>query len=354
LSLRKYLTKDNVETIAIEKYQQNGLGITFEDIVREFSVNKGKAQRKLKYFHERHVLFTAKDIALEVPGILENKSPQRYFPTCIKAKIIEGLRKRKNVLVSPTGVNHSSTSLSSGDEMVLQTLEGHILPLLPAAPLSLHNIHLKTSVTPERYEELDGLLPIPGNKGKKHPQIIGTSNVDYTLYPKGIVTAEVMCSNHPFRVQTEEDRTRLLVFFGQLRQALISILSDSHERFVPDVLEWEVTECDINKDIKVSDWFHWTGQNVQVKHLNHLFSLYIKSMGKDTVYRIEERKHPHVSVSEFITDVFNPSEKMEKLISEFREEQKQLAGYNVYVQSLLVAAGILAIKLFFKDSYGYW
>jgi hypothetical protein len=53
-------------------------------------------------------------------------------------------------------------------------------------------------------------------------------------------------------------------------------------------------------------------------------------MCKDTVYRIEERKHPHVSVSEFITNVFNPLEKMEKLISEkfeilfigFREKQK--------------------------------
>ena len=55
------------------------------------------------------------------------------------------------------------------------------------------------------------------------------------------------------RLQTEEDRSRLLVFFGQIRQALISILSDSHERTVPNVLEWELTECDINKDVKVSD-----------------------------------------------------------------------------------------------------
>jgi hypothetical protein len=48
-------------------------------------------------------------------------------------------------------------------------------------------------------------------------------------------------------------------------------------------------------------------------------------MGKDTVYRVEERKHPHQSPLDFINDVFNPVEKVEKLISEFREEQKQLA-----------------------------
>ena len=83
----------------------------------------------------------------------------------------------------------------------------------------------------------------------------GTSRVDYTFYPSGTVNIEVSCSNHPFRLQTEEDRSRILVFFGQLRQVLISILMDSHERIVPDVLEWEITQCDINKDIKVSDWF---------------------------------------------------------------------------------------------------
>ena len=57
----------------------------------------------------------------------------------------------------------------------------------------------------------------------------------------------------------------------------------------------------------------------------HLIILlfYIKSMGKDTVYRIEERKHPHISPLDFINDVFNPLEKIEKLISEFRKEQKQ-------------------------------
>jgi hypothetical protein len=81
--------------------------------------------------------------------------------------------------------------------------------------------------------------------------------------------------------------------------------------------------CDINKDIKVSDGFHFAGPNIQVKYMDHLFSLYIKSMGKDTVYRIEERKHPHTSPIDFINDVLNPIEKSEKLVSEFRKGLKQ-------------------------------
>jgi hypothetical protein len=65
LSLRKYKTKEIVEKIAIEKYQKNGLDITIEDIERSFSINKANAQRKLKYFHERDILFTANDLTLE-------------------------------------------------------------------------------------------------------------------------------------------------------------------------------------------------------------------------------------------------------------------------------------------------
>jgi hypothetical protein len=105
LSLRKYKTKDIVEKIAIEKYQKNGLGITIEDVERNFYVNKAKAQRTLKYFHEGKVLFTANDLILEGITVLKNTSPQQYFPSLVKAKIIEDLVKRNNVLVNPTGVD---------------------------------------------------------------------------------------------------------------------------------------------------------------------------------------------------------------------------------------------------------
>jgi hypothetical protein len=322
LSLKEYVRKHIVEKIAIEKYRENGLGITFEDIEREFSVNKAKAQRTLKHFHERKVLFTANDLILGGITVLKNTSPQQYFPTCIKSKIVEGLSKRESVLVNPTGVNHSSNPLSSlvplvlntNDQIILETLEGHILPLLPTTPSYIHNIHLKLGIIPQCYVEL-GLPTIPGNKGKKTTEVPGTSKVDYTFYPNGTVNVEVMCSNNPFRLQTEEDRSRLLVFLGQIEQVLISVLSASHGRIVPNVLEWEVTECDINKDVKVSDWFHYAGLRIQVKHMDRLFSLYIKKMGKDTVYRVEERKHPHIPALDFINDIFNPMEKVEKQIA---------------------------------------
>jgi hypothetical protein len=77
-----------------------------------------------------------------------------------------------------------------------------------------------------------------------------------------------------------------------IRDRLIILLADKHERLVPDIMDWQLTEADINKDIKVSDLFHLSAIKIQVRHLDHLFSIYIKSMGKDTVCRLEERKHP--------------------------------------------------------------
>jgi hypothetical protein len=61
---------------------------------------------------------------------------------------------------------------------------------------------------------------------------------------------------------------------------------------------------------------HFSAIKVQVKDLDHLFSIYIKSMGKDTVCRVEERKHPNQSAIEFINDVFNPFERVEKQVAE--------------------------------------
>jgi len=33
-----------------------------------------------------------------------------------------------------------------------------------------------------------------------------------------------------------------------------------------DIMDWQLTECDINKDIKISDFFHLFAIKVQVRH----------------------------------------------------------------------------------------
>ena len=131
------------------------------------------------------------------------------------------------------------------------------------------------------------------NYGKNYEEIIGKTKVDYILYSSGTVVIHTTCSNYPFKVETEEDKLKLIGYFGQIRAGLIHLLNDSRERIVPTISEWEVTECDFNKDIKVSDYFHMTALKIRIKHLDHLLGLYVKAMGQDTVLRVEETKHPN-------------------------------------------------------------
>src|SRR6188472_29380 len=106
----RHISEHKVKEIAIEKYKCSGYGITFEDLTKGFPVKKSQAQRSLKHFHAKSVLFTAQDLVCQGINLLENKSPQQYFPACIKPRIIENL-KRRNVLVEPTGVNLLNNSL---------------------------------------------------------------------------------------------------------------------------------------------------------------------------------------------------------------------------------------------------
>src|SRR6266516_1986783 len=71
-----------------------------------------QAQRSLKHFHAKGVLFAAEDLICQGIDLVHNTSLQQYVPACIKADIIEDLKKRKNVLVEPTGVNLSKDSLN--------------------------------------------------------------------------------------------------------------------------------------------------------------------------------------------------------------------------------------------------
>lgn len=90
------------------------------------------------------------------------------------------------------------------------------------------------------------------------------------------------------------------------------------------MMEWYLTECDINRDIKVSDCLHYTGIKIQVKHLDHLFRIYIKSMGRDTVCRVEEERRYNRPAIEAINDIFNPYERVEKELAAQRKILHQI------------------------------
>jgi hypothetical protein len=308
----QYVSSDEITKLAIERYKMNGRrGITYTDLLEAgFAEHKTQAQDMLKYHLRIGTLFT-----------LEAKRPQQYFPTDIKSDIMENLAK--STQIDPTGVASSKSSHISKhplsncmEPVILQTLEGYVLPLLPKAPLFIHNMHFKTKLSEECYSELN--LPThKGNGGKYHTEIIGNTRVNYIFYSSGIVNVDTACSRNPYKLETEQDRARMHSCLGQIRDRLILLLHDTHERLVPDIMNWYLTECDINKDIKVSDALHLSAIKVQVKHVDHLFSVYIKSMGKDTVCRVEQRKHlAGKPVIEVINDILNPLDRFERKFTE--------------------------------------
>jgi len=307
-SRRRYTRAQEVEKLAVNKYNKNGTGITFIDLLSAgLASHKKQAQISLKRCLGMN-LFT-----------LGSRKPQQYYPICLKSEISKN-KLLKNIPIGVTGVGsfdvphycinntkNNKFSYHCNESLVIQSLEGYVLPLLPSAPLHIHKIQLKLKITQGCYAELR--LPIDRrNNGKEHVEIIGKVRVSYRFYANGTVMVFTESSNNPFKLEDETDLSRLIAFLGQVRDRLVTFLADTHERIVPGILEWELTQCDINKDIKVGESLQYTGLKVQVKHFDHLFRVYIKSMGKDTVCRVEESLNPkNKPAVQAINDIFSNS-----------------------------------------------
>jgi hypothetical protein len=316
---RRYTRAREIETLAVSKYKSNGKGITYKDLLSDgFASNKEQAQITLKYYFKRNILFS-----------LGNYKPQRYYPGCLKSEIL-----KKNIPIEPTGVrlpknglfrgNKISTKIehlhSGRESIIFQTLEGYVLPLLPKAPLHVHKLQLKLKIPAEYYQGIP-LAVAPWNKGKEHEEIIGNVHARYRFYANGTVMVSTESSNNPFKLEDDSNLGSIIAFFGQLRDRLIVFLGDRHERVVPGIMEWVLTQWDVNKDVRISDLFHCSSINIQVKHLIHLFRIYVKSMGMKTVCRIEESCTSKGSANaiETITDILNPHERLERKLDEMME-----------------------------------
>jgi hypothetical protein len=330
---RRYTHRKEIEDLAVAEFRKRKRPLTTNLMVeRGLATDDKQARRSLRHFSHtkpQPVLFTIK-----------RRRPQEYWPACLRAEVeahIASKEIRKNVTYGPTGLraaqhdHDSSTSILSmpaHDQIVIQTLEHWLLPLLPDAPLYLHNIHLKFALAnAECYNQLS--LPIrpshQRSRAKHHSEVIDGVGLDYIFYPNGTVEVYIINSRFPFKLQTDIDRSRILIFLGQVRQALIDFLQARHTVIVPSVPEWQVTGCEVNKDINIgSDWLQFSGLHIQMKHLDHAFSLYVKAMGRDAVVRTEQKLNVKRPVIEAIDDIFNPAKGLEKRIENMEKMLTQI------------------------------
>jgi hypothetical protein len=293
--LLKRIPKKKIEELAIQKYRTCGQGIDFSDIMK-FSCSKTKAQRILKDCCKQRILFRSP----------QRTSPQRYYPSANRADILENLKQKGNVPIQLTEVTSSKAPLSTLEERKAQNLLD-ALYLLGRSPLYIHKLQLQLSLDSRYYTDVQKYCS-KYNKAKQHEEKIGRTIVKYLVYPNGKTMVFVACSNNSFKLEDEADETILYSFLGQVRDRLLYLLTDPHERIIPPITKWILTGCDINKDITVTDMLQLSGINIQLKDANRVFRIYIKSLGDKAVYRVEESVMMRSALVDVLHSITSPSE----------------------------------------------
>ena len=295
-TLSKRISKKKIEELAIQKYRACGQGIDFSDVM-EFRCSKANAQRILKDCCVQRILFRSP----------KRTSPQRYYPSILKADILENLKQKGNVPIQLTEVISSNAPLST---LVVEQKAQNLFDILYSfgrCLLYIHKLQLQLSLEPKYYTDIQkGSSKY--NKAKQHEEKVGKSIVKYLVYPNGKVMVFVACSNNPFKLEDEADESILYAFLGQVRDRLLYLVTDPHERIVPPITEWLLTGCDINKDITVTDMLQLSAINIQLKDADRVFRLYIKSLGDKAVYRVEESLKMRFSLVDVLRTIRSPSE----------------------------------------------
>lgn len=293
-------------------------GITIGDLMTTgLAKNKEHAMNIVRHMKKRGILYTG-----------GRKKPQVYYLTECKSTI--------ECRIAHNGVSDVDSKMLVSDDITKQSLESFVLPMLKDSSAYIHRLQFKVEVMDyQLYEDVYDSFCLPSlrceeqNGGKSFERRLGDYTVRYVLYPK-VIMAYTNSSRHPHRLLTDDDHLNLLAFLGQIRQELCSAIQDRYEKVIPSLSEWLIMGCDINKDIQVSNSMHFSGLKIQVKHLDHLFRLYIKDMGDRTVCRVEQALSPKMSATQFIFEEFTQANTASRL-SELENEVKQLKSRLVGV-----------------------
>jgi len=310
------ITSKDVQALAFKEFKGSKKGLTFNDLITKFEISKKRAQRKLKDCHKGGILFTP-----------EKRKPQKFYPTCLRAEVIEYLYK-KNVPVDPTGVTSHHNPLEQ--QKAQNLLE--VLSLLPFAPPHIHKILLMLHIDREYYATL-GKKPRDGNLAKVYEEWIGKAFVTYTYNKNGRVEIAVACDKNPFKLETDDDVTILSYFVGQVKDRMLNHLDDLKERGVPSESRWVLKGCDLNRDVEISDNMQITLPDIQLKYVGRVFRLYVKTLGEKAICRGEESLTLNSTLNKAFDEIRNPG------IKEVKKELAEIKSMMMTDRTELKAAG---------------
>jgi hypothetical protein len=75
-------------------------------------------------------------------------------------------------------------------------------------------------------------------------------------------------------------------------------ISDPRERLVPPIIYWRFMQCDLDKDIEITEMMQFTLPDIQLICVGRLFRTYVKLLDNRAVSRAEES----LKVDHFLTD----------------------------------------------------
>ena len=225
--------------------------------------------------------------------------------------------------MQPTGVNLSTDDLLAHRPFkhpLANALERQkaqnlldVLMLLPFSHLYIHKLQLRLSIDKEYYKELVQEERYK-NRAKVHEEAIGKRHVLYTFSPNGTVEIAVRSNDAPFRLAADEDESIIFSFFGQVRDRLLRQLNDIRERNVPPIMGWHLKACDLNKDIEMDEKAQLVFPDIQLRHADKVFRLYIKSLRNKTVCRTEESLALNELLPEALDNIRHPYKSIEETI----------------------------------------
>ena len=320
LPRHRKITRIGLAELALQKYLKNGSGIDFTDVQGYFGYNKSKSQRILK---RSCTTWLDKDGNKRDPILIRlstRTKPQKFYPTSIKADIIEDFKKRENELIGATGVNLSISADPISNAVGYQKAQNFldVLTQLPFFPLHIHRLLLKLSIDKEYYQTLTQKAALI-NRAKRFEEPIGRRYVTYTFSPNGRVEIGVRTSDTPFKLETEEDEVILFSFFGQVRDRLIYLVADPREREVPQITNWILKGCDLNKDVEIDEKAQLYLPDIQLKFAYQVFRMYVKSLHSRAVYRVEKSLTLSLPLVDAINSIILPMRAINDLQNEIRE-----------------------------------
>ena len=240
----KRIGKKDVVAFGEELFDKRKEGITFETLTRRYQIGKSRAQRILKVAVQKHLLFTHR-----------HTNPQKYYPESRHYSVVRYLNNKGRVLKETTGTTHttytSHTSNITGTSYNIDTnyplsnyLEyqkaNHLLDImisLSFSPMLLHKLIVEMFLDEDSYDLIDG-KPWKRNLGVLQTERVDNTEVKFVFYKNSKLVLHVVCSNRPFKLETEEDVDILNSYFGQVRDRIEYQISDPRGRIVPPITKW--------------------------------------------------------------------------------------------------------------------